>query len=202
MSNVGGGDHFAKPGANDRIWNALEKLCLRDPAVFAAYYGNAVIALVSEAWLGPSYQITSQLNVVNPGGAAQVRASRLSSRLPVGGGDRALSRPRPPSLAGADAARRGRPLRHAARDRTDALPAVLAELPARLYGDGAARSFATISTSIMSSCRSPRATRCFSIRLCSTPPERTARRTCAASPICCRSPRLSAARWRASTGSR
>jgi len=71
-SNVGGGDHFAKPGANDRIWNALEKLCLRDPAVFAAYYGNAVIALVSEAWLGPAYQITSQLNVVNPGGAAQV----------------------------------------------------------------------------------------------------------------------------------
>ena len=71
-SHVGGGDHFAKPGANDRVWNALEKLCLRDPAVFATYYGNAVIALVSEAWLGPSYQITSQLNVVNPGGAAQV----------------------------------------------------------------------------------------------------------------------------------
>jgi ectoine hydroxylase-related dioxygenase (phytanoyl-CoA dioxygenase family) len=71
-SHVGGGDHFAKPGANDRIWNALEKFCLRDPAVFAGYYGNAVVALVSEAWLGPSYQITSQLNVVNPGGAAQV----------------------------------------------------------------------------------------------------------------------------------
>src|SRR5271170_1532293 len=72
LSNVGGGDHFAKPGANDRVWNALEKLCLRDPAAFAAYYGNAVVALVSEAWLGPAYQITSQLNVVNPGGAAQV----------------------------------------------------------------------------------------------------------------------------------
>ena len=72
VSNVGGGDHFAKPGANDRIWNALEKLCLRDPAAFAAYYGNEIIALVSEAWLGPAYQITSQLNVVNPGGAAQV----------------------------------------------------------------------------------------------------------------------------------
>ncbi len=71
-SQVGGGDHFAKPGANDRIWNALEKLCLKDPAVFVAYYGNALIALVSEAWLGPSYQITSQLNVVNPGGAAQI----------------------------------------------------------------------------------------------------------------------------------
>jgi ectoine hydroxylase-related dioxygenase (phytanoyl-CoA dioxygenase family) len=72
LSNVGGGDHFAKPGANDRIWNALEKLCLRDPEVFAAYYGNSVIALASEAWLGPAYQITSQLNVVNPGGAAQI----------------------------------------------------------------------------------------------------------------------------------
>jgi ectoine hydroxylase-related dioxygenase (phytanoyl-CoA dioxygenase family) len=70
-SNVGGGDHFAKPGANDRVWNALEKLCLRDPETFAAYYGNEVIALISEAWLGPAYQITSQLNVVNPGGAAQ-----------------------------------------------------------------------------------------------------------------------------------
>ncbi|MBV9287710.1 MAG: phytanoyl-CoA dioxygenase family protein [Hyphomicrobiales bacterium] len=71
-AHVGGGDHFAKPGANDRVWNALEKLCLRDPPVFAAYYGNEVIALASEAWLGPGYQITSQLNVVNPGGAAQV----------------------------------------------------------------------------------------------------------------------------------
>ena len=70
-SNTGGGDHFAKPGANDRVWNALEKLCLRNPEVFAAYYGNESIALVSEAWLGPAYQITSQLNVVNPGGAAQ-----------------------------------------------------------------------------------------------------------------------------------
>lgn len=65
------GDHFAKPGANDRIWNALEKLCLRDPHLFARYYGNAAIALVSEAWLGPGYQITSQINVVNPGGEAQ-----------------------------------------------------------------------------------------------------------------------------------
>ena len=70
-TGTGGGDHFAKPGANDRIWNALEKLCLRDPAAFAAYYANDIIALISEAWLGPAYQITSQLNVVNPGGAAQ-----------------------------------------------------------------------------------------------------------------------------------
>lgn len=67
----GAGDHFAKPGANDRIWNALEKLCLRDAETFAAYYGNEIIALIAEAWLGPWYQVTSQINQVNPGGAAQ-----------------------------------------------------------------------------------------------------------------------------------
>jgi len=70
-AGTGGSDHFAKPGANDRIWNALEKLCLRHPEVFATYYGNDVIAMVSEAWLGVDYQMTSQVNVVNPGGAAQ-----------------------------------------------------------------------------------------------------------------------------------
>jgi len=67
-----GGDHFAKPGANDRVWNAMEKLCLRAPDVFAAYYGNSLLAMVCEAWLGPAYQITSTVNSVNPGGAAQV----------------------------------------------------------------------------------------------------------------------------------
>jgi ectoine hydroxylase-related dioxygenase (phytanoyl-CoA dioxygenase family) len=66
------GDHFAKPGANDRIWNALEKLALRDADAFADYYANDMIALASHAWLGPGYQITSQVNQVNPGGAAQV----------------------------------------------------------------------------------------------------------------------------------
>ena len=70
-TGTGGGDHFAKPGANDRIWNALEKFCLRDPEAFAQYYGNDIVALVSEAWLGPAYQTTSQVNCVNPGGAAQ-----------------------------------------------------------------------------------------------------------------------------------
>ena len=70
-ANSGGADHFAKPGANDRIWNVLEKLCLREPEVFAAYYANPIIAMVAEAWLGPAYQMTSQVNVVNPGGEAQ-----------------------------------------------------------------------------------------------------------------------------------
>lgn len=68
---TGGGDHFAKPGANDRLWNSLEKHCLADPENFARYYANPFLALVSQAWLGPHYQMTAQLNVVNPGGAAQ-----------------------------------------------------------------------------------------------------------------------------------
>lgn len=65
------GDHFGAPGANDRIWNALEKLAVRAPDLFVRYYANDVLALVSQAWLGPGYQITSQVNVVNPGGRAQ-----------------------------------------------------------------------------------------------------------------------------------
>jgi ectoine hydroxylase-related dioxygenase (phytanoyl-CoA dioxygenase family) len=68
---TGGGDHFAKPGANDRLWNSLEKHCLADPDNFARYYANPFLGLVSQAWLGPLYQMTAQLNVVNPGGAAQ-----------------------------------------------------------------------------------------------------------------------------------
>lgn len=64
-------DHFATAGANDRIWNSLQKLCLEDPGLFARYFGTPAIAAVSEAWLGPFYQMTSQINVVRPGGKAQ-----------------------------------------------------------------------------------------------------------------------------------
>jgi ectoine hydroxylase-related dioxygenase (phytanoyl-CoA dioxygenase family) len=70
-SGATAGDHFAAPGANDRVWNALEKAALHDPETFADYYANDILALVSTAWLGPAYQVTSQVNVVNPGGAAQ-----------------------------------------------------------------------------------------------------------------------------------
>lgn len=64
------GDHFAA-GSNDRLWNALEKLAISDPSTFVEYYESDAIALVSMAWLGPAYQVTSQMNVVNPGGNAQ-----------------------------------------------------------------------------------------------------------------------------------
>ncbi len=65
------GDHFASPGANDRVWNALEKLAVSDPGAFVAYYANDMVALAARAWLGPAYQVTSQVNVVNPGGKGQ-----------------------------------------------------------------------------------------------------------------------------------
>ncbi|MCK0151650.1 phytanoyl-CoA dioxygenase family protein [Marivita sp. S6314] len=67
----GGADHFATAGANDRIWNTLQKLCKAAPDVHMRYFANAAIAAVCEAWLGPNYQMTAQLNVVHPGGAAQ-----------------------------------------------------------------------------------------------------------------------------------
>ncbi|GAA0784083.1 phytanoyl-CoA dioxygenase [Roseibium denhamense] len=67
----GGADHFAAAGANDRIWNSLEKLCLAAPDVFADYFANLALDAVCEAWLGPNYQTTAQINLVRPGGAAQ-----------------------------------------------------------------------------------------------------------------------------------
>ncbi len=67
----GGADHFAASGANDRVWNALQKLCEAAPDVFLNYFANTTIAAICEAWLGPNYQMTAQVNLVHPGGAAQ-----------------------------------------------------------------------------------------------------------------------------------
>lgn len=66
-----GGDHFAKSGANSRVWNAHEKLCMASPDVFARYHANDIIPLISRSWLGLYYQVTAQVNVVRPGGEAQ-----------------------------------------------------------------------------------------------------------------------------------
>ncbi|WP_299961793.1 phytanoyl-CoA dioxygenase family protein [uncultured Roseobacter sp.] len=71
QANGAGGDHFATAGANDRIWNSLQKLCDRAPEVYLDYFSNASVAAVCEAWLGPGFQMTAQVNVVYPGGAAQ-----------------------------------------------------------------------------------------------------------------------------------
>ena len=121
-AGVVSGDHFAKPGANDRVWNALEKLALHDPRTFVDYYSNDILNLVSVAWLGPGYQVTSQVNVVNPGGTAQT-AHRDYHLGFMSEGQAA----RYPShvhrlTPGADPPGSGSALRHARGDRSDAVP--------------------------------------------------------------------------------
>lgn len=66
-----GADHFATAGSNGRIWNALQKVAERDADAFIDYYANPLLALICEAWLGPGYQMTAQVNQVRPGGKAQ-----------------------------------------------------------------------------------------------------------------------------------
>ncbi|MDA8586267.1 phytanoyl-CoA dioxygenase family protein [Rhodobacteraceae bacterium] len=69
--NAGKGDHFATAGANSRIWNAHEKLCMAAPDLYVRYNANEITRRVSESWLGSGYQITFQVNVVRPGGKSQ-----------------------------------------------------------------------------------------------------------------------------------
>ena len=71
LKSGGGADHFAAAGANDRIWNSLQKLCESSPDVFLRYFANEAIQAACEAWLGPNYQMTAQVNLVHPGGDAQ-----------------------------------------------------------------------------------------------------------------------------------
>jgi len=71
LKEGGGEDHFAAAGANDRIWNSLQKLCENSPDVFFRYFANEAIQAACEAWLGPNYQMTAQVNLVHPGGSAQ-----------------------------------------------------------------------------------------------------------------------------------
>ena len=71
LKSGSGADHFAAAGANDRIWNSLQKLCESSPDVFLRYFANVAIQAACEAWLGPNYQMTAQVNLVHPGGDAQ-----------------------------------------------------------------------------------------------------------------------------------
>ena len=66
------GDHFAPTSANSRIWNSFSKHALQDPESFAAYFSNPWFRVVCESYLGPGYKITSQVNIVRPGGKAQM----------------------------------------------------------------------------------------------------------------------------------
>ena len=66
LNSGGGADHFATAGANDRIWNSLQKLCETSPDVFLRYFANVPIQTACEAWLGPNYQMTAQVNLGTP----------------------------------------------------------------------------------------------------------------------------------------
>lgn len=66
------GDHYAPAGANSRIWNSFSKHALHDPCSFSAYHSNPLFPIICEAYLGPAYRITSQVNIVRPAGAAQL----------------------------------------------------------------------------------------------------------------------------------
>ena len=110
QSGAAAADHFAKAGANDRIWNAQQKLCLRAPSVFARYYANPLLVAAAQAWLGPCFQMTAQVNVVRPGGAAQQAHRDYHRRT-----GRTLSGACAHDVAVPDAARRRRAQRYASR---------------------------------------------------------------------------------------
>ena len=57
------GDHFAKPGANDRVWGALDKFAVRDPETFADYYGNDSFTVTVTDNNGNTPQSTRQVKV-------------------------------------------------------------------------------------------------------------------------------------------
>ena len=81
-SGASAGDHFAKPGANDRVWNALEKAALYDPEAFADYYANDVLALVSDGLARPRLPGHLAGQRGQPGRRGADRAPRLPPRLP------------------------------------------------------------------------------------------------------------------------
>jgi ectoine hydroxylase-related dioxygenase (phytanoyl-CoA dioxygenase family) len=103
------GDHYAKPGANDRIWGALDKLAVAHPEVFFDYYANDVVALASRAWLGPNYQVTS-VQHRQPRRAGADRASRLPPGLHAAGDRGELPGARAPVVPVAHPAARRRAL--------------------------------------------------------------------------------------------
>ena len=66
------GDHFAPGSANDRIWNSFSKHALEDPESFTEYFSNPWFKLACDSYLGPGYRITTQVNIVRPGGKPQM----------------------------------------------------------------------------------------------------------------------------------
>ena len=67
------GDHFGSDiqQSNARIWNSFQKCAILEPEIFIHYFSNPILMWVSQAWLGPHYQVTAQVNIVLPGGQSQ-----------------------------------------------------------------------------------------------------------------------------------
>ena len=61
-------DHFSN---NIRIWNFYEKFCILSPQLFVNYFKNPIFDIVFQSFLGPKYQVSSQVNIVKPNSKAQ-----------------------------------------------------------------------------------------------------------------------------------
>lgn len=61
-------DHFSN---NIRIWNFYEKFCILSPQLFVNYFKNPIFDIVFQSFLGPKYQVSSQINIVKPNSKAQ-----------------------------------------------------------------------------------------------------------------------------------
>ena len=64
-------DKFGKKTSLDYLFKKYETDKSNVGHGFTKYYSSNAIHLVSNAYLGPSYQMTSQINLVYPGGEAQ-----------------------------------------------------------------------------------------------------------------------------------
>ena len=73
------GDHFGKPGANDRVWNALEKLAVLDPDTFVSYYRNDIIALTTTQLAGLTVTQLSALDTTDLQALTTTQIASLST---------------------------------------------------------------------------------------------------------------------------
>ena len=146
-------DHFAASGANDRIWNSLEKLCLADPENLCPLtHANRWIELASEAWLGPAFQMTAQVNLVRPGGKAQ--EAHCDYHLGFMTADQVQTYPAHVHrlFTPVNAAGRGCPLRHASGIRHHQVASIFSNLAAKLWPPIAILEYGNCSKKGMCSC--------------------------------------------------
>ena len=150
---------------------------------------------------GAGYQVTSTINVVNPGGAAQT--AHRDYHLGFASAERAARFPaaRAPAVAGADLAGRGGDI---PRRLGPARPCTcrIRRSTCRATWPGGSLSSGSTSRPTTCSCRWPRGTWCSSTRPCSTRPAQSHRRGQAHGQPARRCRRRSGGPWRPSTGAR